>query len=359
MAAAFSSPFPISPKMHYNLVMYNYSSMKTRMGWVAVLCVFFAAMFSSCVTKTDVVSSKSGPGVPKNSDEPIKPLLDMIFVKGGTFKMGNQSNFNRKRSKTEIPDNEWPSHEVTLNDFSIGKYEVTQGQFYEVTGLKPSSHMNNPDDGSPNGWMKLPVESISWYNALVFCNKLSIREKLEPVYRIKDSVNPDDWGEVPYIDAFDGWAREERAWAATVVMNTKAEGYRLPTEAEWEYAARGGQESKGYEYAGSNTPAQVAWFTIVVNKMNVGTIHEVGKKQPNELGLYDMSGNVIEWCWDWLGDYTADAQVNPVGPSRGLYRVMRGGGWSGKDFLSRVLFRHNNQAPYIGINLGFRVARNN
>jgi formylglycine-generating enzyme required for sulfatase activity len=344
--------------MYYTLIMYNYSSVKIRTVWALVFCVFFAVMFSACGTKSsavsngDVVISKGGPGSPKNHNEPFKPLIEMVFVKGGTFQMGNPGNINRRRNRTEIPDNEWPSHEVTLNDFSIGKYEVTQEQYHEVTGLKPSNALKNPDDKSPDGWKKLPVESITWYDALVFCNMLSIKEKLRPVYSINGSFDPDDWGEPPLP------FKKSAVWD-TAVMDVKAEGYRLPTEAEWEYAARGGAESKGFNYAGSDTPEQVSWFSIIINKTPVGTIHGVGRKQPNELGLYDMSGNVLEWCWDWLGDYTENAQVNPVGPPRGLYRVIRGGGWSIKDFHGRVLFRLNNQPQYIGVNLGLRVARNN
>ncbi|MDR2574856.1 MAG: formylglycine-generating enzyme family protein [Treponema sp.] len=340
--------------------MYNYSPMKIRMVFftIPVFCVFFAIMLSACGTKKPAVSEKedlvpsvSGPGGPKVSDEPIKPLIDMVFVNGGKFSMGNQGNPRGRRDSSTL-DIEWPRHDVTLNDFSIGKYEVTQGEFYEVTGLKPSSHMKNPEDGSPDGWKKLPVESINWYEALVFCNMLSIMEKLKPVYSINGSFDPDEWGEPP--------TRRSSEWD-TVRMDVRAEGYRLPTEAEWEYAARGGAESKGYEYAGAakENAAKVAWFSVIINKTPVGTIHEVGRKQPNELGLYDMSGNVMEWCWDWLGDYSPDPQDNPTGPPRGLYRVIRGGGWSIKDVYSRVFYRHNNQPHYFGINLGLRVARNN
>jgi formylglycine-generating enzyme required for sulfatase activity len=335
--------------MYYNLVMENYSPMKTRTIYLAALflCISLAISFSSCGTKKPAVSDEedkgTGRGVSKTSQ---KPLIEMVDVSGGAFRMGNPGNPRRRDSSTL--DIEWPRHDVTIRDFSIGKYEVTQGQYYEVTGMKPSSHMKNPDNDSPNGWMKLPVESVTWYDTLVFCNKLSLNEKLKPVYSINGSVNPDDWGEVPI--------RKSPVWDA-VEMDINADGYRLPTEAEWEYAARGGAESNGYTYAGSNTPAQVAWYSVVVNGMPVGTIHEVGKKQPNELGLYDMSGNVMEWCWDWLGEYTVAAQDNPVGPPRGLYRVIRGGGWSIRDTYSRISYRHNNQTHYFGINLGFRVAR--
>jgi formylglycine-generating enzyme required for sulfatase activity len=273
----------------------------------------------------------------------------MVLVNGGTFQMGNPGNPRRRDSS--ILDIEWPRHEVTLRDFYIGKYEITQGQYFEVTGMKPSSHLKSSDDDSPDGWMKLPVESISWYDALVFCNKLSIKEKLRPVYSINGNMNPDDWGEPP--------SRRSVEWDA-VSMDVRANGYRLPTEAEGEYAARGGAESKGFEYAGatSDNAAKVAWYSVVVKGMVTGTIHEIGKKQPNELGLYDMSGNVMEWCWDWLDTYPADPQDNPIGPPKGLYRVIRGGGWSIRINYSRVYYRHNNQPHYQGINLGLRLAKN-
>jgi formylglycine-generating enzyme required for sulfatase activity len=331
---------------------------------VTVLGVFFTIMISACGTQKPVVpdteevpepvKEKPVVAVSKTPPEekakppqlPSKPLIEMVSVGGGTFRMGNPGNSRRRDSSTL--DIEWPRHNVTLNGFSIGKFEVTQDQYFEVTGTKPSSHMKSPDSDDPDGWKKLPVESITWYDTLVFCNKLSIKEKLKPVYSIDGSVNPDDWGDPP--------TRRSTVWDS-VVMDIHADGYRLPTEAEWEYAARGGAESKGFNYAGSNTPAHVAWFSVIVNGMPVGTIHEVGKKQPNELGLFDMSGNVMEWCWDWLDNYSADPQNNPVGPSKGLYRVIRGGGWSIRDTYSRLSYRHNNQAHYFGINLGFRVAR--
>jgi len=332
--------------------------------FVAVLGVFFAVSLCACGTQRAVVSDneaaidpvkpKTPDAVSKIPEEQAKPpqmssktLIEMVSVSRGNYRMGNAGSSRRRDSSTLAI--EWPSHDVTLNGFLIGKYEVTQGQYYEVTGMNPSSHMKNPDNDASDGWMNLPVENVTWYDTLVFCNMLSIKEKLKPVYSINGSFNPDDWGEPP--------TRKSTVWDA-VEMDTKANGYRLPTEAEWEYAARGGPESKGYNYAGSNNPSHVAWYTVIVNGVTVGTIHEVGKKQPNELGLYDMSGNVMEWCWDWLGEYTTESQVNPVGPSKGLYRVIRGGGWSIRDAYSRVLYRHNNQAHYFGINLGFRVVRN-
>jgi formylglycine-generating enzyme required for sulfatase activity len=266
-------------------------------------------------------------------------LIEMISVPGGKFTMGSP-----RGTANSLPI-ERPVHEVTVRSFLIGKYEVTQGDYFEVTGDRPSSHFTNPEDEeNPEGWKKLPVEMVTWYDSLVFCNRLSIRERLDPVYRIRGSTNPDDWGTPPTA---------RRAEWDSVEMISGANGYRLPTESEWEFAARGGEESKGFNYAGSNTIGPVAWFFDNANMR----IREVGKKEPNELGLYDMSGNAMEWCWDWLDDYTAEPRDNPVGPHSGQYRVIRGGGWSVSHHFSRVAYRHNNLPHYFGVNLGFRVVR--
>jgi len=195
----------------------------------------------------------------------------------------------------------------------ISTHEVTQREYQLVMGENPSKFKG--DD--------LPVENVSWYDAVAYCNKRSLMEGLTPVYQISET---------------------------TVTWNKNAAGYRLPTEVEWEYAARGGSRSKNYEYAGSNNPHEVAWYY----NNSMGTTHPVGTKAPNELGLYDMSGNVWEWCWDGWAD---TIQVDPPGHSSGSNRVRRGGGWD--DFTGRLrLAERNNYAPsYLGFSLGFRVAR--
>ena len=292
-----------------------------------VFCASIIAVFIAC------------GGAPKPADQPAKPLLpliEMIPIPGNTFRMGST-----RETGLLI---EMPAHQVTLNDFLLGRYEVTQGQYFEITGLRPSSCKTNPESRTIEGWKSLPVEMVNWYETLIFCNKLSVRDKLQPVYRINGSTNPDDWGNIPVREADIQWAVE---WI------DGANGYRLPTEAEWEYAARGGPNSNGYRYAGNNNAEQVAWYYDNSDTMS----HEIGKKDPNELDLYDMSGNVMEWCWDWQGAYTAGAQENPRGPSSSLYKIIRGGSWSYAINYCAVAYRHLNYPYYRGVNLGFRVVR--
>ena len=204
------------------------------------------------------------------------------------------------------------------------------------------------------------MEKVSWYDAIVYCNLLSIKEGLTPCYTIKGSTNPADWGTSPtssYAEDYEDWK--------SVTCNFDADGYRLPTEAEWEYAARGGKTgisdgSWDNTYSGSNTIDEVAWYYDNSDSKT----HEVGKKQSNALGLYDMSGNVFEWCWDWDGSsigYPSGTE-DPAGPDTGSCRVGRGGNWSNYHLISycAVSDRHN-AVPYtrygdFGI-YGFRLVR--
>ena len=228
--------------------------------------------------------------------------VEMVYVEGGSFAMG--SNYGE--------ENEKPVHSVTVSSFYIGKYEVTQKEWKKIMGTNPSYDEDKQQ----------PVEHVSWYEAVDFCNKLSEKEKLTPCY----TGSGED-----------------------ISCNFSANGYRLPTEAEWEYAARGGNKSKGYKYSGSNSIDNVAWFEGNSEKIdhsdadNTGTgslddyfddVNEesdsakpdrVGRKYANELDINDMSGNVYEWCNDWYGKYSSDSQTNSKGLSSGTDRVIRGG----------------------------------
>jgi formylglycine-generating enzyme required for sulfatase activity len=212
---------------------------------------------------------------------------EMVFVEGGTFQMGSSNGESDER----------PVHTVELSSFSIGKYEVTQAQWRALMGSNPSKF---------NGCDKCPVENVSWDDVQLFISKLN---------------------------------------------EITGKKFRLPTEAEWEYAARGGKKSIGYDYCGSNDLGAVGWYSV--NSSN--KTHPTGLKKPNELEIYDMSGNVWEWCSDWYGDYNAGKMINPKGLKLGQYRIIRGGGWGYDASNCRPAMRNgdfsNSESRYYGFRL--------
>ncbi len=231
--------------------------------------------------------------VPDNCPEVIKKLAEnMVYVEAGTFTMGATSE-----QGGDVWGCEKPAHQVTLSSFYIGKYEVTQAEWEAVMGTNPSSFKGD----------NFPVERVSWDDCQEFIRKLN---------------------------------------------EMTGKNFRLPTEAEWEYAARGGNKSGGYKYAGGNDVDNVAWF-----EDNCGNkTHPVGTKRGNELGLYDMSGNVWEWCQDWFDYYSSAFQTNPQGPGSGSDRVFRGGSWGVDAQYCRLSYRINRDPDERGNYLGLRLA---
>ena len=227
-----------------------------------------------------------------NLPEVIQQLIDnMVFVEGGSFNMG------RDLGLLDFLSNEGPVHKVTLSSYSIGKYEVTREEWETVMG--------NPSSDIVRG--KHPVVSVSWNDCQKFIKKLN---------------------------------------------ELTGKNFRLPTEAEWEFAARGGNKSRGYKYAGSNRIDDVAWY----EGNSGGYTHEVGRKRPNELGLFDMSGNVWEWCQDFYENYISSDEVNPTGPISGTSYVDRGGSMYNSSSCCRVSYRDYSTPQYRSNLLGFRLA---
>lgn len=264
---------------------------------------------------------------------------NMVEIPAGTFNMGRTVG-------TSTYTDELPVHSVTLTrDFYIGKYEVTQAEWKAVMGAT-----DNPSEFIGDN---RPVEMVSWYHTLVYCNKRSIAEGLTPVYTINNSANPDNWGTMPTSST----AANVNSWNS-VSANLDANGYRLPTEAEWEFAARGGVTNPDYIYAGSDTASQVAWY-------NGSATNNVGGLDPNGKGIFDMSGNVAEWIWDWyLNDYyNTSPDTDPLGPNTGTFRVHRGGSWFHDAVQVRVAYRDwgtpydSETAKIKRSRLGFRVVR--
>ncbi len=235
--------------------------------------------------------------------EEFPDVSEMVLVQGGTFKMGGEDGDYGQTAE----DAEKPKHDVTISDFYIGKYEVTQEEWEEIMGSNPSNFK------LPNG----PVENVSWDDAQEYINKINVKT---------------------------------------------GKHYRLPTEAEWEYVAIGGSLSGGYTFSGSNDADAVAWY----ESNSEGHTHEVGQKQANELGIFDMSGNVSEWCSDWYSEsyYKESPTQNPQGPNTGNQRVLRGGSFSDSNsdynYSSNVLRSSCRSVRYSGSKegtIGFRLVR--
>lgn len=241
-------------------------------------------------------------GISPSTKQILQRLIDnMIKVEGGTFMMGATSSRSRNSSSNYDSDalsDESPVHSVRLSDFSIGKYEVTQEEWETVMGSNPS-YLKGANK---------PVEQVSWNDCQEFIKKLNLLTGLQ---------------------------------------------FRLPTEAEWEYVAREGNRSQGYKYSGSNNIGDVAWYW----DNSSSTTHQVGTKRANELGIYDMSGNVWEWCSDWYGSsyYSSSPTNNPTGPTTGSYRVFRGGSWISNAQSCRVSYRDSRPDRRIN-DIGFRLA---
>ena len=238
-----------------------------------------------------------GPAV--GSSQGFEPP-QMVAVDGGTFAMGSRSG----------DADEAPVHNVTVGALWVSATEITQGQYAGLVGTNPSLFTG----------LDHPADNVSWLDAVAYCNALSRRLGLFPAY----STGSD----------------------GAVAWDVDASGVRLPTEAEWEWLARGGASRKG----------SVAGWT---NETSGGTSHAVGVLPPNALGLYDMPGNVWEWCWDWYGPYSPEAQRRPVGPGTGTYRVGRGGTWALGPYAARTTNRVELGTPgYHNPVAGFRVVRN-
>lgn len=274
---------------------------------------------------------------------------DMVFVQGGTFVMGCTGGI------AGCDNFESPDHEVTLSDFYMGRYEITQGQWESLMGYTQAQmrDLANPSWPLYGVGSTIPIYCVSWYDAVVFCNRLSEQAGYVPCY----------YADAAYTQVY---GKSGSTWSlpntGTVYWRPLSNGYRLPTEAEWEYAARGGGISKGYKYAGTSDPTVLKNYC---NYWNGGDGYDnmaspVGTFLPNEIGLFDMSGNLWEWCFDWFdfGYYSSSPACAPLGPETGsTNKVFRSASWRGVAFTMQVWKRNYSPHNFRGDLSGFRLCR--
>lgn len=242
--------------------------------------------------------------VENTESRPEQAQISMVRVNGGAYQMGSPET-EADRVEDEV------QHTVTVSDFYLGEYEVTQAQYEAVMGENPSSN-----EGADN-----PVENVSWFQAVEFCNRLSEQEGLTPAYTIDGD---------------------------TYTWNHDANGYRLPTEAEWEYAARSGTETT-YSTGDTISNEQATFGGVKTTA--------VGSHPANAFGLYDMHGNVFEWCWDFYGPYPTEEQTDPAGAEEGESRILRGGSCADQPQHLRSALRVYYAPTTEYYDVGFRVAR--
>jgi len=246
------------------------------------------------------------------------PLQPMQLVEGGTFDNGTSN--------------------ITLSSFYIDQYEVSQKDYYDVM----ATYFTVPIEIKAN----YPVYYVSWLNAIEYCNRRSILDGLQPCYSLSPGPsNPDYWPP--------GWSQDPNSLSA-ISCNWSNSGYRLPTEMEWMFAAKGGILGKGYNYSGHDSISVVAWY----NSNSGYSVHPVGTRAANELGIYDLSGNLWEWCWDIFGPYPAGNQTDPHGSENGSTRVLRGGSFY-SDAASCLSSSRYSYDPmyYQATSIGFRCVR--
>jgi len=277
---------------------------------IGLSCALFLCVCAAAQNQAQNSTPEAFPQTgPKPKQEPT-PAIEMVLVKGGTFTMGCVPE-----QESDCDYNSIPAHQVTLNDFYIGKYEVTQKQWREIMGVNIRQQRDMESEQLPLYGLgdEYPMYYVNWYETHEFISRLN--EKT-------------------------------------------GKNYRLPTEAEWEYAARGGNQSRGYKYSGSNAIEEVSWYYGNSGEGGSANLiaHPVGTKKENELGIHDMTGNVWEWVSDLYGEYGGNAQTNPKGPETGWLHVLRGGSWFYHARPMLVSFRGNSDPTSRTGHIGFRLA---